>query len=126
MKLVRRLLGLGEHHYFFKDRWILWGLFAIAVSQVVLWLTTAAVISGLPPYAALKATVYFGISLFGEAALLWQVPLLGLCFAVVNIILASRVYTSYRWLAQQLLAWTVLWQWLLVTAVWWISFLNRT
>ena len=125
MSLGRRLLGLGKHHYFFKDRWIRWAFFILAVSQVLLWLATAWVVSGLPQYVALKATVYFGISLFGEANLLWHVPLLGLCLAIINLVLASRVYARYRWLAQQVLAWTILWQWCLVLAVWWVSLLNK-
>ncbi len=126
MGLGHRLLGLDEHHYFFKDHWIHWALFVLAVSQLLLWVITGWVVSTLPQYVALKATIYFGISLFGESALLWHLPLLGLCFAVINIVVASRVYAQYRWLTQQVLAWTILWQWCLMAALWWIVLLNRT
>ena len=126
MRFWSRLLGLHEHHYFFKDQWVYWALIVLAGSQVLLWIVTGWLAAGLPQYIALKATVYFGISLFGETKLLWHLPLLGLCFAIINIVVASRVYAQYRWLAQQVLAWAILWQWCLVAALWWIDILNRT
>ncbi len=123
---LKKLLGLGEHHYFFKDRWIRWALFCLAISQVMVWVVTGWVVKGATAYIALNATIYFGISLFGEATFLWQMPLWGAVVAVVNMVLAGRVYANHRWLSQFLLAGTILWQWLLVGAVWWIFLLNKT
>ena len=124
--LLQQFLGLEEHHYFFKDRWIRWALFVLVVAQVLVWLVTAWVMVGLPPFVALKSTVYFGINLFGERELIWRLPLLGLLFGIVNVVVASRVYSKYRWLAQQVLVYTILWQGLLILALWRISLLNRT
>ncbi|MAF13962.1 MAG: hypothetical protein CMI53_03645 [Parcubacteria group bacterium] len=110
---------------FFNDKVIKGNLLFSILVNIFLWIFLVWQVKSFPDLISLHYNIYFGIDLLGSKYQLFLLPVLGLIFFFINLLIGSMVYTKEKILSYFLSGASTLSQFIFLIAVAFITIINQ-
>ena len=103
--------------YFLQDKIVLFSVIAIVVLNAGIWIALRILLQNPEEFRVLRYSAYFGVTDFGPARELYNIPFIGSVIGLTNMILSYFLHAREKNLSRIIVAGTVFLQLLIVISL---------